>query len=137
MTEADRKTGQFVWHDLMTTGTDRAKEFYHELFGWTFAEQDMGPMGNYTVILHRGQAIGGMVACDPRHGLPTHWLPYVSTDDVEGLCERFARPGRPSGPGQSQHAALGVRRGVQDVADLGAPGLPEATATHRGAALRR
>ena len=85
--------GRFVWHDLMTVDLERSKDFYKGLFGWTTVQQEMGPMGRYTVIQHRGQAIGGMVATDPRHGVRTHWLSYRTVDDVDGLCERISKLG--------------------------------------------
>jgi predicted enzyme related to lactoylglutathione lyase len=88
-TEASR----IVWHDLMTVDLERSKDFYKGLFGWTTAQQEMGPLGSYTVIQHRGQAIGGMVATDPRHGLPTHWFSYFTFEDVDGLCKRIGKLG--------------------------------------------
>lgn len=83
------QAGRIVWHDLMTVDIERSKEFYEGMFGWTTVQQDMGPMGSYTVIRHRGHAIGGMVATEPRHRVPTHWLAYLTVNDVEGLCKRI------------------------------------------------
>ena len=88
-TPESTKAGRIVWHDLMTVDLEASKAFYQELFGWTTFQQDMGPVGSYTVIKHRGEAIGGMVATDPRHGVSTHWLTYVTVDDVNGLCARI------------------------------------------------
>ena len=85
--------GQIVWHDLMTTDLEPAKEFYQALFGWTTHQQDMGPMGDYTVIQHQGQPIGGMVNIDPQHGLSSHWLAYLTVEDVEELCARIPKLG--------------------------------------------
>ena len=87
------EAGQIVWHDLMTTDLARAKEFYQSLFGWTTHEQEMGPMGSYTLIQHLGQPIGGIVAIDPKHGLPSHWLTYLTADNVEELCKRIPKLG--------------------------------------------
>jgi predicted enzyme related to lactoylglutathione lyase len=84
---------RIVWHDLMTVDLERSKEFYKGLFGWTTAQQEMGPMGSYTVIQHRGQTIGGMVATDPQHGLHTHWFSYLTFDDVDELCTRIGKVG--------------------------------------------
>jgi len=83
------EASRIVWHDLMTVDLERSKEFYEGLFGWTYFQQEMGPMGSYTVIHRQGQAIGGMVATEPRHGVLTHWLSYLSVTDVDGLCERM------------------------------------------------
>jgi predicted enzyme related to lactoylglutathione lyase len=88
-----REASRIVWHDLMTVDLERSKEFYRDLFGWTTFQQEMGPMGTYTVIQHQGQAIGGMVATDPRHGVLTHWLVYLTVDEVDGLCERIGKLG--------------------------------------------
>jgi predicted enzyme related to lactoylglutathione lyase len=82
---------RIVWHDLMTVDLEKSKQFYEALFGWTTFEQDMGPKGIYTVIQHGGQPIGGMVATDPRHGVLTHWLPYLTVGDVNGLCQRIGK----------------------------------------------
>jgi len=87
------EASRIVWHDLMTVDLERSKDFYKGLFGWTTVQQEMGPVGSYTVIRHRGQAIGGMVATDPRHGVLTHWLSYLTVDDVNGLCERISKLG--------------------------------------------
>jgi predicted enzyme related to lactoylglutathione lyase len=87
------RPGRIVWHDLMTIDLERSREFYKGLFGWTTVQQEMGPMGSYTVILHRGQPVGGMVPTEPRLGLPTHWLAYLTVGDVDGLCERIVKLG--------------------------------------------
>jgi predicted enzyme related to lactoylglutathione lyase len=87
------ETGRIVWHDLMTVDLEQSKAFYNGLFGWTTAQQEMGPMGTYNLIQHRGQGIGGMVATDPLHGVSTHWLSYLTVDDVDGLCKRIGKLG--------------------------------------------
>jgi predicted enzyme related to lactoylglutathione lyase len=87
------EASRIVWHDLMTVDLERSKEFYEGLLGWTTVQQEMGPMGSYTVIQNKGQSIGGMVATDPRHGVLTHWLAYLTVGDVNGLCERIPRLG--------------------------------------------
>jgi predicted enzyme related to lactoylglutathione lyase len=94
MTETKpRFFGQFVWHDLMTVDLERSKEFYGELLGWQMAQQEMGPMGSYTLIQHQGQSVGGMVGLDPRHGLSSHWLPYLTVEELDGLCKRIGKLG--------------------------------------------
>jgi predicted enzyme related to lactoylglutathione lyase len=87
------EASRIVWHDLMTVDLERSKEFYQGLFGWTYFQQEMGPIGSYTVIQRQGQAIGGMVATEPRHGVRTHWLSYLSVADVDGLCKRMTKLG--------------------------------------------
>jgi predicted enzyme related to lactoylglutathione lyase len=87
------ETGRIVWHDLMTVDLEQSKAFYGGLFGWTTVQQEMGPMGTYNLIQHQGQGIGGMVPTDPRTGVTTHWLSYITVGDVDDLCKRMPRLG--------------------------------------------
>lgn len=97
--------GRFVWHDLMTTNLEASKSFYNRLFGWTFSQQDLGPLGSYNVIRLRGRGIGGMVPMDASHGLTTHWISYLTVADVDALCQRMVELG-----GSVAVGPRGVRR---------------------------
>ena len=72
--------GKFVWFDLLTDDVSLAKNFYGKLFGWDFKKH-----GSYTVILNKGQAIGGMVRVQPKEGEKgtARWIPLLSVDDVD------------------------------------------------------
>lgn len=86
--------GRFVWHDLMSTDPAAAKAFYTRLFGWSCQERDMGPeIGTYTMWSAAGSDIGGLVPLDPGHGAPSHWISYVTVDDVEATTERVKELG--------------------------------------------
>lgn len=80
--------GRFVWHDLMTNDPASSLAFYSELFGWTTRKVDMGGMGSYTFITAGGRENGGMVEMDPAQGIPSHWLSYLTVDDVDDLVRR-------------------------------------------------
>jgi predicted enzyme related to lactoylglutathione lyase len=82
--------GRFVWHDLMTNDPQKSLKFYTELFGWETREVPMGPMGKYTFIKAGGRENGGMVAMDPTQQIPSHWLSYLTVDDVDELAQRAA-----------------------------------------------
>jgi len=85
--------GRFVWYDLMTTDHERAADFYTGLFGWQLKDVDMGSFGSYAMI-HAGEVgIGGMVALDPAHGLPSHWMAYATVSDVDAAARRAAELG--------------------------------------------
>jgi predicted enzyme related to lactoylglutathione lyase len=75
--------GRFVWHDLMTSDATAGLAFYQALFGWTTSSMDMGDMGTYTVVEAHGSGLGGVVPLDPSHGVPSHWIAYVTTADVD------------------------------------------------------
>jgi uncharacterized protein len=88
MTQQQPLPGRFIWRDLMTTEPETAKKFYTELLGWTSTEQDMGPMGMYTMLHAAGKGIGGIVPLDPAHGVPSHWIGYVTVPDVDAAVAR-------------------------------------------------
>jgi uncharacterized protein len=86
------KHGKFVWHDLMTTDVEKAKGFYGELFGWKVKAESMGAMP-YHLILIGERDIGGMMALDPKQGIPSHWYGYVTVDKIEPAVERLKAKG--------------------------------------------
>lgn len=86
--------GQFVWHDLMTTDRDAALEFYTKMFGWTINEVDMGEsIGKYPMFNSGDDGLGGAVSLDPSHGLPSHWITYITVDDVDASCDAVTELG--------------------------------------------
>jgi predicted enzyme related to lactoylglutathione lyase len=52
---------------------------------------DMGPAGTYTMLSAGGQDIGGMVAMDPDQGTPSHWIAYVTVEDVKDTVDKIAK----------------------------------------------
>lgn len=89
--------GKFVWHDLMSTDRERAKAFYTGLFGWAISSVDMGPeMGTYDLAMvgDAGHGLGGFVALDPSHGMPSHWMSYLAVPDgVDAACAKIPELG--------------------------------------------
>lgn len=95
MTETATNTGRFVWYDLMTKDLEQSKAFYSGLFGWTTKSMDMGDKGKYD-MLHMGEMpIGGMVALEGpgTEEVPSHWMPYVQTEDIEACLGRSTSGG--------------------------------------------
>lgn len=82
--------GKFVWHDLMTTDVETARRFYSQFLGWEYDEHDMGEMGKYIEIKTGGKGIGGIIHLEKNQNLPSHWVGYVSVDDVDKACERIS-----------------------------------------------
>ena len=85
--------GRVVWHDCMTTDIDKSVEFYSKMFGWQIKDVDMGGGAPYKMI-HAGEAgIGGFVKVDPDDAMPTRWVAYVATDDIDAACMRATTGG--------------------------------------------
>jgi uncharacterized protein len=85
---ATATTSRFVWHDLMSTDPETALAFYGDLLGWTAQTMDMGEMGQYRMLRAAEAPFGGAVELDPGHGLPSHWISYVSCDDVDATAAK-------------------------------------------------
>jgi predicted enzyme related to lactoylglutathione lyase len=109
--------GRFVWHDLMTTDPGSSQAFFAGLFGWTAEPVDMGGV-TYTVLKRDGEQFGGLMALDPEHGLPSHWISYLSTGDVDDLCARASDMGATVGvqptdiPNVGRFAVVGDPQGA-------------------------
>ena len=85
-TQGVYRPGKFIWMELVTEDAAKARQFYSELFGWTFAESDS--YSDYSTISHRGAEIGGLLSStgsDPAVQ-ESRWLATVSVDDVDQIA---------------------------------------------------
>lgn len=85
------------WVDLSTTDPEAAKEFYGELFGWSFRDDPAGEDGVYTMCLLRDKSVAGLSLMSPdlqASGMPPHWGTYVTVDSVD---EAMAKAGAAGG----------------------------------------
>jgi predicted enzyme related to lactoylglutathione lyase len=74
--------GAPCWIDLYSSDTEKAKEFYGGVFGWTIEEQPP-EFGGYFTFLKDGKHVGGCMTNDGKDGLPDVWTIYLTTEDVE------------------------------------------------------
>jgi predicted enzyme related to lactoylglutathione lyase len=83
--------GSFVHLELNTDDTDRAKEFYKQLFGWDYLEWPMGEHMYWGV--KTPEPPGGGIQTNPMPHAPAQWVPYVSVDDVRDTVARARTAG--------------------------------------------
>jgi len=88
MSDKQSCAGRFVWYDLMTTDKEKSIDFYTKLLGWKVKDVEMGPGAKYTMINTGSRDIGGMDALDPSRGIPSHWIAYVTVDDVDAAVAK-------------------------------------------------
>lgn len=96
-----RHAGKVVWHDLLTNTPAASREFYGELFGWTFENPgiDIGFGGDddYMLIRHEGRLIGGMIntnALGKKENI-SQWITMISVTDIaQALAEVTAGGGK-------------------------------------------
>jgi predicted enzyme related to lactoylglutathione lyase len=84
--------GRFVWHELMTTDTDAASDFYSRIVPWK--AEDSG-MPSYSLWMSGKVRAGGLMALpeDDGSATPPHWIIYVSTPDVDATVEAAQKLG--------------------------------------------
>ena len=95
--------GTFIWNELLTTDTDKAKAFYREIAGWTFEDVDMANPrepakaggDSYTIWKAGDTMAGGMMKMQgPQwEGIPPHWLSYIQVDDVDAAAAKVEPAG--------------------------------------------
>ena len=84
--------GAPCWIDLYSSDTERAKDFYGQLFGWT--TMDPGPdYGGYFLFQKDGKVVAGCMGNDGEQGVPDMWTIYLSTDDADRTVEAVKASG--------------------------------------------
>lgn len=90
-----RPMGSFCWCELGTSDAQRAKDFYAQVFGWSYADEDMGEMGTYTKLKLGDDEFGGLYELKGPmfEGVPPHWSYHVSVEDVDATVARVPELG--------------------------------------------
>jgi predicted enzyme related to lactoylglutathione lyase len=84
---SDRKLipGKFVWFELVSKDPKKAQAFYREVFGWAVKPFPMGDV-TYEMIYVGDTMIGGYAA-PKTDRQPSHWIAYVSVQDVDAAAK--------------------------------------------------
>jgi predicted enzyme related to lactoylglutathione lyase len=84
--------GALTLNQLNTTDPQKAGEFYSALFGWRTEEVASGETPYWGIFL--GDRInGGMMGLEPDFGVPSHWLAYFGSADVDADADRIGELG--------------------------------------------
>jgi predicted enzyme related to lactoylglutathione lyase len=105
--------GRFVWRELMTTDVEAAKGFYGELFGWSFSSMEMGTSGTYWLVNVGGKPRGGIMKLPPNVPM-THWMSYVSVEDVDAAVGRAKAAGGQAPMGSMTMGGVGSMAVIMD-----------------------
>lgn len=87
MPKGPRKPGEFCWFNLMTPAPAQARDFFAQLFGWTYLE--LSGVGH--VVQVAGHPVGGLfdLATSPAPpGTPPHIGVLVHVEDVDAMAAR-------------------------------------------------
>ncbi|WP_196138201.1 VOC family protein [Aliikangiella sp. G2MR2-5] len=89
---SEYKNGTFCWPELATSDTDKAKEFYSEVMGWTTTDMPLECGGYYSMWQLGEDVIGAMyklVDDQIKQNIPPHWIGYVSVDSIEETIKKI------------------------------------------------
>lgn len=86
--------GRFIWHELMTTDTESAMDFYSQVIGWKTQawSQDVSYM---MFVAKAGPMAGVMLLPEDAKAMGAHptWLVYIGTPDVDETTRLAAELG--------------------------------------------
>jgi len=92
--EGQPLAGEISWHELATTDTNAAFEFYKDLFDWEItSDMDMGPMGVYRMYGQHGIPLGGIYNKPADMPAPPHWLLYAKVNNINDVVARVTAQG--------------------------------------------
>jgi predicted enzyme related to lactoylglutathione lyase len=87
--------GRYLWYELHTTDPKAAQDFYTKLLGWGLETSSVAGIP-YTMWTRGGTPIGGVMplAAEARQaGVPSHWLTYIGTPDVDATVAQAKKKG--------------------------------------------
>ncbi|MFO0825842.1 MAG: VOC family protein [Gemmataceae bacterium] len=95
--KGDRKPGQFCWINMLTPQPAESRDFYTQLFGWTYEE--IPGVGHIMVV--QGHAIGGLFdlnAPTTPPGIPAHIGVMVKVESADAVAEKTQAVGGTATP---------------------------------------
>jgi predicted enzyme related to lactoylglutathione lyase len=81
----DAPIGAPCWIDLFSSDTDRSREFYGDLFGWT-SEAGGPEFGGYITFSRDGVVVAGCMHNDGS-GPPDFWTTYLAVEDAQKIVD--------------------------------------------------
>ncbi|MDH5491860.1 MAG: VOC family protein [Myxococcales bacterium] len=85
--------GRFVWDEVMSSNPEEVEPFYANLFGWRIDAREMGGIGTYRMLIQGEKPLGGILPLMGPPGVPSHWISYITTEDVDATCAMVTRLG--------------------------------------------
>ena len=76
----------FVHVELQTNDTNKAKNFYKQLFDWKLEDHQIGDM-TYTMV-QVGEGTGGGIMKNAIPNAPSFWLAYILVEDVASTTKK-------------------------------------------------
>ncbi len=83
------------WHELNTWEPEAALAFYGRTLGWDFELTSLPDGSVYWIARKDGRPVGGVfeLTAPDYDGIPSHWMTYLSVDDIAKAGEQTASSG--------------------------------------------
>jgi len=85
MTNTTTSSNPVTWFEIATSNPDIVAQFYGDLFGWTFTDDQTAGSDYRMIDTGTESGIKGGLA-DTKGNLPNHALFYVEVPDVAATC---------------------------------------------------
>lgn len=85
--------GSVCWVGVSSTDPARSREFYRELFGWTYQRGSYPVRERYTTALCGGNPVAGLAGSAVPAGHPGAWTLYLASPNVVRTAELLGRWG--------------------------------------------
>jgi predicted enzyme related to lactoylglutathione lyase len=82
------EVGSVWWIELLSNDVAGARDFYHQLFGWTSVDTSFEPFDAYTVFKRGDVQEGGLLKIGEDWGVSPYWSPIFAVDDCDATLER-------------------------------------------------
>lgn len=88
------KLGEFCWNELLTSDTEKAKDFYTSVLGWETKELNVEDK-TYTMFMSENKGFAGMMQLsnDGKGQASPHWISYIAVKDLPGTLEKAQKLG--------------------------------------------
>lgn len=88
------ENGVFSWVDLMTTDPAAAKQFYAELFSWTFQDMPVDNGSIYSMAFKGDRTVAALFATpDDMQQIPPHWNSYINVENLDATVQHWQDQG--------------------------------------------
>ena len=85
--------GALSLNQLNTSDVEAAERFYGELFDWRFDSVGTEETPYWGIFREGGTLNGGMMPLPPGAPMPSHWLVYFGSEDVDAAAEQIGSSG--------------------------------------------
>jgi hypothetical protein len=81
------------WFELHTTDYAGALAYYRDVFGWTLQTMADTPEFRYSILVHDGKELAGVMDASGVPGARVGWTFYVWVDDADAMAARVTELG--------------------------------------------